>query len=238
MKWAFWRHRGGEAADAAPRKGSGRASAQIADTGEPDPARDLRIAARRRLIGAAVLLLAAIVLVPMVLDPAPPTVPDSVPIDIPSDRPSFTPRLNLPPSQRAAADAGAPQPAVRPAGLADPASPASPIAAPASAALADGATPKPVPEAGGAQPVAHPRSADQGRYALQAAALGSESAARELSERLKKAGYTPFTEKVSTREGARWRVRVGPYAGKEEAERARAGLRELGVNANLVIVER
>lgn len=94
MKWAFWRK---DAEPAARASGRRPAAADDADPGRADPAQALRVRARRRLVGAAALLLAAVIVVPMVLDPAPRPVPDTVPIDIPSDKTPFTPRLPLPP---------------------------------------------------------------------------------------------------------------------------------------------
>ncbi|MFN3564374.1 MAG: SPOR domain-containing protein [Burkholderiaceae bacterium] len=76
--------------------------------------------------------------------------------------------------------------------------------------------------------------AASGKYLLQAAALGSESAAHELVERLKKAGFPSFTERTDTKDGVRFRVRLGPYATRDEAERARARLRAMGIDASVV----
>lgn len=73
-----------------------------------------------------------------------------------------------------------------------------------------------------------------GRLVLQAAALSTDAAAHDLSERLRKAGFAPFTEKVETADGVRFRVRIGPYATRDEAQRAQSKLRALGVAATLV----
>ena len=73
-----------------------------------------------------------------------------------------------------------------------------------------------------------------GHIQVQVAALGSETAAEELSTRLRGAGFAPYTERVETRDGQRYRVRVGPFASRDDAERARARLRAIGVNGNLV----
>ena len=73
-----------------------------------------------------------------------------------------------------------------------------------------------------------------GKFAVQAAAPASEKAARELVERLKKGGFTTYTEKVETKDGVRHRVRIGPYATLEDAEKARARLKAQGINGNLV----
>jgi DedD protein len=74
----------------------------------------------------------------------------------------------------------------------------------------------------------------KGRFTVQAAALGSETAANDLSARLNKAGLAPYTERVQTPEGPRWRVRLGPYATRDEAEKVRARLRAMDVNATLI----
>ena len=73
-----------------------------------------------------------------------------------------------------------------------------------------------------------------GKFAVQAAATSTELAARDLSERLKKAGLAPYTEKIETPDGTRYRVRVGPYANRDDAERVRSRLKTLGINANVV----
>jgi DedD protein len=55
-----------------------------------------------------------------------------------------------------------------------------------------------------------------------------------MAAKLKKAGLPSFTERVQVSDGPRWRVRVGPYGSREEAELARARLRELGTSADLI----
>ncbi len=85
-----------------------------------------------------------------------------------------------------------------------------------------------------AAPPAPATSGKGGKFAVQIAAPASEKAARELADRLKKAGFTAYTEKVETKDGARHRVRVGPYATREDAEKARARLKSQGFSGNLV----
>jgi DedD protein len=222
-----------------------------------DPAAGLRARARHRLIGASALLLAVAIIVPMVLDPNPRPVSENIPIDIPSERTPFTPRLSLPPVP--AADAGTPPPdlaPVAPPAKAEPKPDAraetrtdAKAAAPAetktqaetkvaakSQAKADEAKPSSVEAARKApEPPAIPAPASKGgKFAVQAAAPASEKAARELVERLKKGGFTTYTEKVETKDGVRHRVRIGPYATLEEAEKARARLKAQGITGNLV----
>jgi DedD protein len=265
MKWAFWR-RDPEAQTA---RGAARRSARDddADPGRVDPATALKIRARRRLIGAAMLLLAAAILVPMVLDPAPRPVPATVPIDIPSEKTPFTPRLPLPPVPDPAQVQGGPPPEASEAAKVDPKPDAKVEArsehsvegkveqkaekADKPAARADTAEKSPAKsesapkadagkdaEAERARAILEgkslPTAKSEGKFVVQAAAPRSEQAARELAAKLKKAGLPSFTERVQASDGTRWRVRVGPYATRQDAERARARLREMGVGADLV----
>lgn len=290
MKWAFWRRD----AAAAPTRDSSRRTARTdddADPGRVDPATALKIRARRRLIGAAALLLAAVIVVPMVLDPAPRRVPDTVPIDIPSEKTPFTPRLPLPPVPDPAQLQGGPPPdatadrkaddakaeakdakaadqtadkrvdkagekAARPAAADKPQdkaqekSPDKPVARPpekgdrtsdkATDKATDKAAADKAAEAQRARDIlegkagALPRSSKDGRFFVQAAAPRNEQSARDLAARLKAAGLPSFTERVQASDGPRYRVRVGPYASRADAERARARLRELGVGADLI----
>jgi DedD protein len=289
MKWAFWRR---DAAAAPTRDGSRRTARtdDDADPGRVDPATALKIRARRRLIGAAALLLAAVIVVPMVLDPAPRRVVDTVPIEIPSEKTPFTPRLPLPPVPDPAQLQGGPPPdatadrkaddtkaepkdakaadktadksvdkagekAAR-AAAADKAqdkpqekSPDKPVAKPADKGdktgdkTSDKAAADKADKAAEAQRArdilegktgALPKASKDGRFFVQAAAPRNEQSARDLAARLKAAGLPSFTERVQASDGPRYRVRVGPYASRADAERARARLRELGVGADLI----
>jgi DedD protein len=216
MNLAFWKDKQSR------RKPGGSASAS--EPAYEDPAQDddagrsqverMRVRARRRLIGAAALLLLVVVLVPMVLDNTPRPLPDSIPIDMPSDRTPFAPKLAPPPPEAPA-----------------PASDASATpAAPGSAA--DSATP------GGQEPAeaSAPADAKAGpRIYVQAGAMAKESSAKELASKLGKAGLSSFVERAQSAGGARYRVRVGPFATRDEAERARARLHEMGITANIVV---
>lgn len=294
MKWAFWRRD----AAAAPTRDSSRRTARSdddADPGRVDPATALKIRARRRLIGAAALLLAAVIVVPMVLDPAPRRVPDTVPIEIPSEKAPFTPRLPLPPVPDPAQLQGGPPPDATADRKADDtkgeskdakaadktadknvdkagektAKPAAadktqdksqekaqdkPVAKPpekgdrTSEKAIDKATDKATDKAAADKAAeaqrardilegkagALPRSSKDGRFFVQAAAPRNEQSARDLAARLKATGLPSFTERVQASDGPRYRVRVGPYASRADAERARARLRELGVGADLI----
>ena len=235
MKWAFWKRK--QSTRKAPSAAATAAGPEpdfdsgISD-GEADEAAALALRARtrRRLIGACALLLSAVVLVPMVLDPTPHAVPDTIPIDLPSDKTPFAPHLAAPaPAADAAADNAAAIPAA-PGAAADTAADAAAPAHPGDAAPDHGAK--------GKMHAAADSGKGDARHGpklfVQAAAMSRESAARDLASRIAKSGLAPFVERTDTSEGVRFRVRLGPYASRADAERSRARLRALGVDANIV----
>lgn len=241
MGLAFWRSK--KRAASAAAKPATRPSLSNDDV---DPAAGLRARARHRLIGASALLLAVAIVVPMVLDPEPKPVPENIPIDIPSERTPFTPRLSLPPVP-AADSAGTPPPDQAPVALPtkpEPKPQPKPEAKPEPGAETEAkAQSRAEARAEEAKPARaeEPRkvaeaapATSKGKFAVQAAAPASEKAARELVDRLKKVGFTAYTERVETRDGARFRVRTGPYATRDDAEKARARLKAQGINGNLV----
>lgn len=82
---------------------------------------------------------------------------------------------------------------------------------------------------------AEARAADaRGGFLLQAGAFASEKGALDQLARVRKAGVKAYTEKVSTSQGERIRVRIGPYPTREAAEKARAALKAAGVESALI----
>ena len=67
-----------------------------------------------------------------------------------------------------------------------------------------------------------------GGYVVQLAAFSDDKGANALANRLKKTGHPAFTEPVTTSRGTLWRVRVGPYATRDEANTARDKLKREG----------
>ncbi len=63
---------------------------------------------------------------------------------------------------------------------------------------------------------------------VQLAAFADDKGANALANKLKRSGYAAFVEPVQTSRGTLWRVRVGGYATKPEAEAARAKLKGEG----------
>jgi cell division septation protein DedD len=70
-----------------------------------------------------------------------------------------------------------------------------------------------------------PPAARGSRLAIQVGAFGEAAGAEKLVKRLEAAGYPAYVA-VSPGDGARWRVRVGPYPTREKAEVAAAKLKQ------------
>jgi DedD protein len=201
----------------------------------------LRRRARRRLIGAIVLVVAIVVVLPMVLDSEPRPSGQTVSVQIPSsDSGAFaskvvplpaTPESKAGPGQTPAA------PAVEDAKsiVATPAVPPPPPAA-AKETLQENPkeavkqTPKPAADKLRARPVAKP----DGKYVVQVIALADAGKAKQMQEKIAAAGIKSYTEVVKTSKGDVTRVRAGPFATRGTAEKAREQLKTLGMNGNII----
>jgi DedD protein len=210
MPWPFSR-REPESADRDAGEGDGRRG------GTRDPAAELRSQTRRRLIGAAALLLAAVIVLPMLLDTTPRPVREDVAITVASPPPVPKPADN---AATAEEKVGEPAPIrSEPPATAEPPMPASSAPLPPPPAAAPPSSP-------GKPAVAAASAPD--RFAVQVAALSSAAAAKELLARLKKSGFSAYVEAVSTGETTLHRVRIGPFASREEAQRAADKARAAG----------
>ena len=79
-----------------------------------------------------------------------------------------------------------------------------------------------------------PRAAAQeGRFIVQVGAFADAAAAREVQEKLQRAGFKTYTQMVNTQSGKRTRVRVGPIESRAEADRAAARVKSLGLAASV-----
>ncbi len=68
------------------------------------------------------------------------------------------------------------------------------------------------------------------RFVVQAGAFADAHTAQAVRARIEKAGFNSYTQVVDTAQGKRIRVRVGPFANREDAERALTKLRRLGLS--------
>ena len=90
-------------------------------------------------------------------------------------------------------------------------------------ALLDGRT-----DAGRTEP------AKPAKYVVQVAALATQEKIDELQDKLRAAGITSHTQKVATESGTRTRIRVGPFADKDEAAKMRDKLVKIGLSGTLI----
>lgn len=173
---------------------------------------EVRIRARRRLIGAVVLVVVAVVVLPLLFDTKPRQLPAG--IDMQVERQDATP-----------------QPA---AAAVDPvASARRNDSPPAPAPAMPGA---PEPAAVQAQtPAAAARPAEsKGRFVIQVGAFEQAAAAREVRQRIEKLGLQSYQQEVSTSAGKRIRVRVGPYGSRDDADRVALQVRASGLTATVL----
>ena len=197
---------------------------------------NLRRKARRRLVGAIALTLAVVVILPMVLDSEPNLGGQDIDLRIPApdNAGKFAPVVTasevagLPPiaaSAVAVAPVSSDVPAVKKNET------ASQVAAPGKQPAA--ANPKTeAPEK--AQPangkIPEPRGANKpasgDSFVVQVGAYSNTSAAKQELNRLKKWGFKAYTEKA----GEKVRVRVGPYAERERAEKVLQLLEKRGLH--------
>lgn len=202
-----------------------------------DEESNLRRKLRRRLIGAAALTLAVVVILPMVLDSEPKSNGQDIEMRIPSpDRvgefvPGKASEEIIPASMVSATISSVPA-ASTVAVTAPIAVPVLPITktAPAPTVVEKKSVPPTVKAVQPVKPATHqvaPDSvaADTGFVAQVGAYSNADTAKHELAQ-LKKWGYKAYTEKS----GDKIRVRVGPYAEREKAEKVRGLLEKHGLH--------
>jgi DedD protein len=197
----------------------------------------LRRRARRRLIGAVVLVTAVVVILPMVLDSEPRPSGQPVSVQIPSpDSGGFAPRLAPPPAAPQPTETAVPAQPAKPAE--EPAKPAAAtVAPPAQEASATAAAPKQEPEPS-PKPKAKPKpkataKTKGGQYVVQVIALADAGKAQQMQQQIAGAGIKSYTEVVKTAKGDVTRVRAGPFGSRSAAEKAREQLKGLGMNGNI-----
>ncbi|MFJ7565915.1 SPOR domain-containing protein [Herminiimonas sp. NPDC097707] len=234
-----------------------------------DPVLPEKKRARRRLVGAIALVLAAIIGLPMILDSEPKPLADDIAIQIPS---KDTP---VPPAQAKVAavqkenreplaeSLNPEEEVLEPSAIAPKAEVKTEVKTEVKAVEPDKkTTPAPVMKAELPEPkvATHPPSiakadhsdeaararailegksnsaehAVAGKVVLQVAALATQDKVNELQKKLQGAGLKSYTQKVATESGERIRVRIGPFANSAEAEKARAKLVKIGLNAKLI----
>lgn len=67
------------------------------------------------------------------------------------------------------------------------------------------------------------------RFIVQVGAFADAEKVRQVRQQAERAGVKTYTQVVQTADGPRTRVRVGPYASREEAEKAAGALKKAGL---------
>lgn len=203
---------------------------------QTDDELNLRRKARRRLVGASALTLAVVVILPMVLDREPGLAGKDIDLSIPSPDKAgeFIPGA-------AVSGVAATMPAVAPPAVGTPAPlAAAVIATPARAPDVKKPSAAPVQQAATGTATAHKpseaqkpseaknadKSAGAAGFVAQVGAYSNPGTARHELNKLKKWGFKAYTEKS----GDKIRVRVGPYAERDKAEKAGKLLEKHGMH--------
>ena len=72
---------------------------------------------------------------------------------------------------------------------------------------------------------------ETGRFVVQVGAFADAAAAREMRQKAEKLGLKTYTQVASTSAGSRIRVRIGPFASRDEADKALAKAKGAGLSA-------
>ncbi len=207
----------------------------------------LRKQARHRLIGATVLVLIAVVGFPIVFDTKPRDIATDIRIDMPERdavKPNQPPQapvpdkaaLNQPPVSESVSNSeqvveqdskkstkdGSSTVEVNPAIENKSVSTSKPV-------KAGSGQPAPVETASAAKPAANEKVAE--RFIVQFGAYADESKVKDVRLKLEKAGVKTYTHVAQTSEGKRTRVRAGPFATREEAQKVINKTKSLQSNA-------
>lgn len=192
-----------------------------------------RTRARRRLMGAAVLVMAGVIGFPLVFETQPRPIPVDIPIEIP--RKDGAPALPMPPLRSAAPKASAPLVPSRDEALPTPAvevARETPVTTPAPASAV---APKP------AAPAAEPpkKAAAEARPPAIAPAPAPDAArAKALLDGKEAARPVAAAAKPdAAREAGRFVVQVGAFADGAAAREMRAKVEKLGLKSYTQVVE-
>jgi DedD protein len=235
-----------------------RRSARVPEDEPMDPMLPEKKRARRRLIGATALVLAAVIGLPMIFDSEPRPISQDINIQIPprdkapamnaspmplpptqATQPEAPPEAPPPEAQKpeapkpTAADAAPPAPEAKPESRQASSAPIAPEKA-ATVAVGekrvDSLVDKP-----SAAPADAAKSADKnkGRFIVQVAAVSNKAKVDELLQKLKRGGIEGYWQKITTKEGDRFRVRVGPFSSRDEAEKMSKRIDKLGLHGTI-----
>src|SRR5258707_1260073 len=178
-------------------------------------ASDIRRRGRQRLIGTIAIAVLLVVFVPMILDSEPRSARTSPALDIPA-------RQDAPALPAPARDPAAPR--VQAAPPVEPVN--APAPEPAKAPPAEAAKPAQVAPQVGAPKL-------EG-FAVQVGAFKDEEKLKQARDKLSAARITHYIERIDTPTGGLTRLRAGPYATREAAEKALAAVKASALQGQVV----
>ena len=199
---------------------------------ESEEALQLKRRARRRLVGAIALVTFVVIILPLILDKEPgPTAP-LLNVQIPNQESGgFNSRVVPPAPAVPAASAPESKAGLAPVNAEPPA-----VKAPTSTATAEPAVAKETVEAEGkAEELRAQAAPNDQTWVVTFGAFSENKNVKQLRTRLSAAGVKSYTEPVKTSKGESTRVRAGPFASKEAAEKARAKLEAMGLKPGAVV---
>ena len=79
-----------------------------------------------------------------------------------------------------------------------------------------------------------PKGGEAVRSVVQVGAYADLAKAQEARAKLESAGFKTYTQEVDTKDGKRIRVRVGPFASKEEADKTAEKIRKLNLQTSVL----
>jgi DedD protein len=218
----------------------------------------LKKRARRRLVGAVAFVSVVAIVLPMVMDQEPRQTVQDVEIRIPGqDEKPFAPRFAAPTPEKKPLPSPATEAPEQPPVVAPKPKMAEPVAV--TEAVKDKPVEKPVektPEKPPAKPVEKPvekpvdknedakraaailsgqandsrSTAKSGEYLVLIGAFSNESNVKNLKAKLAEQGIKTFSEPLDTPQGKKTRVRAGPFASREAAEKALEKMQRIGVS--------
>jgi DedD protein len=205
------------------RKAAGE---QTAQTPAPESVDALRKRARYRLAGAAILVLAGVIGFPLLFDNQPRPIAVDIPIDIP-DKAKVKPLVTASPASEA-----------RQAEL------AAPLASTQAAARES----KPLAREAQKEEVVMPTSksaakselkpadkpAATGRFIVQFGSYTEPARAHEARVKVEKAGLKTYAQVAEGADGKKFRVRVGPFEKRSDAEKAAEKIKKLDLPASIL----
>lgn len=207
----------------------------------------LRKQARHRLIGATVLVVIAVLGFPLVFDTKPRDLASDIRIDMPDRdavRPSQPPTVAIPDkldnakvslseavsaNEQVVVDDNkkAVTPAVNPPSESSSSDTKSTETKPKAEAAKT--APAPADATASAKPAAKEAVAE--RFIVQFGAFSDEAKVKEVRSKLEKSGVKTYVHVAQTPEGKRTRVRAGPFASREEAQKIITKTKSLSLNA-------